>query len=71
VATRQPDVIEIVESDRELRADQWIGRRLQFSGDTIRLETVDACSHVIDIIAPSRDHWVPFDCMAWNPCTRQ
>jgi hypothetical protein len=71
VATRQTDVVEVVEPQTKLRTDQWVCWRLQFTCYTIRLETEYPRSNVIDIVSPPSNNGVAVDGSAWNSSRRQ
>ena len=43
VSASDADVVQVVESHAELRADQWVGRGVQLTGHAVGLEAVDAC----------------------------
>lgn len=60
----QADVVEIIESHAELWANQRISRRIQLSGDAVRLETVDASCNVVNIISPASNNWVSLNGLA-------
>ena len=66
MSSSESDVIEIVESEAELRADERVGWRLELSGDTVGLETEDAGSNVVNIIPPTSDDRVSIYFCAWN-----
>lgn len=53
MSTGQSNVVQIVESKTELRADQRICRWIHLSCDAIRLEAKDSCSYIINIISPT------------------
>jgi hypothetical protein len=58
------NVIQIIEANAELGADQRVGRRVKFTSHTVRLETENTSSHVIYIISPSSDHRVSLNSSA-------
>ena len=61
------DVVQIVEPCAELRADQWVGWRVELASDAVGLETEDSSSHEVDIVSPSGNNWVPVDGLARDP----
>jgi len=69
MSASQSDVVKIVESETELRTDEWIGGRIHLSSDTVRLETKDTCGHVINIVTPTSNYRVSIDLFAWNAST--
>ena len=71
VSSSKTDVIQIIESQAELGADQRVGRRIQLASHAVRLEAEDACCHEVNIITPASDHWVALNRSARNPGTRQ
>ena len=58
------DVIQIIETNTELRTDQRIGWRVKFTSHAVRLETENTSSHVVDIITPSSNNGVSLDSCA-------
>jgi hypothetical protein len=54
VSAGEADVVQIVETDAELGADEGVGGRFQFPGHAVGLETVDAGRHVVHVVAPAR-----------------
>lgn len=66
MSTGESDVIEIVEPEAKLRADEWIGWWVHFSGDTVWLEAEDAGCDVINVVSPTCDDRVSIDLCAWN-----
>lgn len=71
MSASEPDVIEIVEPEAKLRADEWIGRRIHFSGDAVRLEAEDAGCDVVYVVSPTCDDWVSIDFGAWHAGSRE
>jgi len=71
VAASDADVVQVVEADAELWADQWIGWRVQLSRDAVWLEAIDASSNEVDIISPPSNDRVPLDRRARNSCGRE
>ena len=61
VATRDANVIQIVEASAELRADQRIGGRVKLSSHAVGLEAEDASSHIVDVVSPTGHDWVPIN----------
>ena len=61
VAAREPDVVEIVEPEAELGADERVGRRVHLSGHAVGLEAEDACRHVVHVVPPAGDDGVSVD----------
>jgi hypothetical protein len=55
------DVVQIIEADAELRADEWVSRRIKLSSNAIWLETENTSSDVINVCSPSSDSRVPLD----------
>lgn len=68
MTTSNSDVIKIVESSAELRANQRVGWGIKFTGNAIWLKAENSSSHKINIISPSGDDWVSLDRLAWNSC---
>ena len=62
----KPDIIKIVETNTELRADKWVRRRVELSCNAIRLEAVNTSCNKIYIISPSGDNGVSFNGNAGN-----
>jgi hypothetical protein len=65
MSTCEPDIIQVVESETELRADQRICWWIHFSCNSIRLEAKDSSCNIINIIFPTCNYRV-----AINFCTR-
>lgn len=61
MSSGQAYVVKVVETDAELRTNKWVGRRVKLSSDAVRLEAVDSCSYVVNIVAPSCHDWVSLD----------
>jgi hypothetical protein len=61
MATGNANVIQVIKTKAKLRADQRICRRLQFPCDTVRLETINASSNIINVFPPSCNDRVPLD----------
>ena len=57
----QANIIEVIESDAELRTDERVGRRLKLTSDAIGLEAVNTCCDVVNIVSPPCHDWVAFD----------
>jgi hypothetical protein len=66
VTASQTYVIEVVEADTELGADQRVGGRVKLTGDAVGLEAIDTGSDIVDVISPSSDYWVSLDGLAWD-----
>ena len=62
------DVVQVIESDGELRADERVCWWVQLSRDAVWLEAVDTSSDVIDVVSPSGDDWVSLDGVARDSC---
>tara|TARA_B110000285_G_C15121395_1_gene617384 strand:+ start:2127 stop:2447 length:321 start_codon:yes stop_codon:yes gene_type:complete len=60
------NVIQIVESSAELRADQRIGWWIKLTSHAIWLEAEDTSGHKVHIVSPSGDDWVSVDGCARN-----
>ena len=71
MATRDADVIQIIEADAELRTDQGVCWWIELARHAVWLETVDTGSHEVDVVTPSGDDWVPIDGRARDPCGRE
>ena len=67
----QTNIVQVVESRAELRANQWVGGRVQLTRHTVWLETENSGSHIVNIVAPTCDNRVPFDGGARDPSTGQ
>ena len=65
MATGQANVVQVIEAGTELRANEWVCRRVQLSSHTVWLETEDSCSHVVDIVPPARYNRIPLNRGAW------
>lgn len=52
MAACQTDVVQVVKSQAELRADKWIGRRVELARDAVRLEAEDTGGNEVNVIAP-------------------
>jgi len=52
MAACQTDVVQVVKSQAELRADKWIGRRVELACDAVRLEAEDTCGNEVNVVAP-------------------
>ena len=63
----ESDVVEIVESEAELRADERIGGRVHFSSDAVGLEAEDARSDIVHVVPPPGDDGVAIDLGAGDP----
>jgi len=53
MSSGQPDVIQIVESEAELRTDQRVGWWVHFTCYTIGLEAKDSCCNIVNIVSPA------------------
>ena len=58
------NIIKIIKSHRELRADKRVSGRIKLSSDTVWLETVNSCGNKVDIISPSGNNRVSLDSSA-------
>ena len=65
------DVIEIIESDTELGANQRIGWSIHFAGNTVRLETINAGCCEFNIISPAGHNRISLDLSARDLGGRQ
>lgn len=61
----QTNVIEVIEADTELGADQRVGGRVKLASDAVRLEAINTGSDKVNIVSPSSDNWVSLDGLAW------
>jgi hypothetical protein len=61
VSASQTDVIQIVESEAELWADQRVSRWVEFTRYAVGLEAKDASSDEVNIVSPPCHNWVAFD----------
>lgn len=61
MATGKADIIQIIESQAELRTDQWVGRGIKLACHAVRLEAKYAGSYKINIVSPASNNWVAFD----------
>jgi hypothetical protein len=64
VSSSESDVVEIVESEAKLRADEGVGGWIHLSSDAVGLEAEDTCRHVINIVAPTGNNGVAVDFLA-------
>lgn len=60
------DVVQIVETQAELRTDERIGWRIHFSSYAVGLETENTRSHVVYVVTPTCNHRVTVDLFAWH-----
>ena len=65
VTASQTNVVEVVEADTELGADQRVGGRVKLAGDAVGLEAIDTGSDIVDVISPSSHYRVSLDGLAW------
>jgi hypothetical protein len=65
VTASQTNVIEVIEADTELGADQRVGGRVKLAGNAVGLEAIDTGGDIVDVVSPSSDNWVSLDCLAW------
>ena len=65
VTAGQANVIQVIEAGAELRANEWICRRVQLTGHTVWLEAEDSCSYVVNIISPASNNRIPLNAGAW------
>lgn len=56
MTTSETDVIQIIETNTKLRANQRISRRIHLSCHTVGLKTKDPCCHIINIVPPAGYH---------------
>jgi hypothetical protein len=68
MSTSDTNIVKIIKSCTELRADQWVGWWIKLSCNTIWLEAENTCSNVINIISPSSDYWISVDRCARDSC---
>lgn len=66
VTTSQSDVVQIIETQAELRTDQRVGRWLHLTSHAVWLETEYSSSYVVHIISPTSYHRVSIYFFAWN-----
>ena len=71
VAPSQANVVQIVEASAELRADERVGRRVEFTSYAVGLEAEDASSDVIDIVPPACHNRVALDGVAGDASRSQ
>lgn len=69
MSSGDPDIIQVVKSNAELRADQRVGRWVQLTGDAVRLEAVDTCCNEVDIVSPPGYNWISIDSSARHSST--
>lgn len=61
VSAGEADVVEVVESHAELWADQGVGWGVQLARYAVWLEAENTGCHVINVVSPAGDHWIPLD----------
>ena len=66
MSSSDTNIVQIIESSTELRADQWVGWWIKLTSNAIRLETENTSSHEVNIVSPSGDDWISLDGSAWN-----
>jgi hypothetical protein len=66
MSSSQSNVIQIIESKTELRANERICWRIHLTSYAIGLETEDTCSYVIDIVSPTSNYGVAINFFARN-----
>jgi hypothetical protein len=71
VSSGDTNVVKIIESGAELRANQWVGWWVKLTCDAIWLEAEDTSSCEINIISPSSDDRVSLNSSARNSSSRQ
>ena len=71
MAAGDADVIQVVESRAELRADQGVGWGVELASDAVGLEAEDASSHEVNVISPAGYNGVAIDCGAGDTCGSQ
>jgi len=64
MSASKTDVIQIVESHAELRADEGICGRVEFTSNAVRLEAVDTSSDVVDVVSPTGNDGISVDGLA-------
>ena len=64
VSACEPNIIEVLKSDAELRAYQRVGWGLHLTRDAVRLKAVDARCYIINVVAPSDNSGVGLDRVA-------
>lgn len=67
----EANVVKIVESGAELRANQRVGGRVELTRHAVGLEAVDASSDVVYIVSPAGHNGVPFDRSARDVGSRE
>ena len=66
MASRNTNIIKIIETNWELWADKWVCRRVEFTSDTIGLKAINPSSNEVDIISPSGYNWISLNGSARN-----
>lgn len=66
MSSSESNIVEIVEPEAELWADQRVGRWVHFSSDAVGLEAEDARSNIIHVIPPSGNDRISIDLSAWD-----
>jgi hypothetical protein len=61
VPSGDPDIVQIIKPNTKLRANQWIGRWIKLSRNTVRLEAKNSSCDKFNIISPSSYNWVSFN----------
>jgi hypothetical protein len=61
----QTNVIEVIEADTELGADQRVGGRVKLASDAVGLEAINTSSDIVNIVSPSSDNWISLNGLAW------
>ena len=66
MSSGESDVIQIVESEAELRANERISGGIHLSSHTVRLEAENSSCNVVYIISPTGDDGVSINFFARN-----
>jgi hypothetical protein len=66
VSSSETNVVEIIEADTELRANEWVSGRVEFTSNAVGLEAIDTSSHVIYVVSPASNHGVSLDGLTWD-----
>ena len=68
VPTSETDVVQIIESEHELRTNERIGWSLHLSSHAKRLEAENTSSNIINIASPASYHRISVNFSAGNSC---
>jgi hypothetical protein len=61
VTAGDTDVVQIVETNAELRANKGVSRGLKLTSDAVRLEAVDTGLDIVNIVSPTSNDGVTLD----------